>query len=92
VSSASGGTAIINTMAAKRAIIIRPPSAGQDVGDLFGADIADVLIPDHALAIDDEGFGHAARPDGQLHRRNIIRADPRIGIAILAEEGGRSSL
>src|SRR3546814_19219417 len=38
-------------------------------------DVADVLISDHAPAIDDKGFGHAAGAERHLHPAAVVKTD-----------------
>ena len=51
--------------------------------------VADVLVADHALAIDHEGLGHARRPERQLHRADVVPADPAERVAVPLEETRR---
>src|SRR3546814_10139408 len=44
-------------------------------------DLADVLINDHALAIDNEGFRHAGRTQRDLYAAVHVRSDAGIRIA-----------
>src|SRR3546814_20671440 len=39
-------------------------------------DLTDMLIADHALAIDHEGLGHPARAERHLHPALGVNADP----------------
>src|SRR3546814_14002616 len=49
-------------------------------------DLADVLINDHALAIDNEGFRHAGRTQRDLYAAVHVRSDAGIRIAPSGEE------
>src|SRR3546814_1202814 len=54
--------------------------------DGSSADLADVLIDDHALAIDNEGFRHAGRTQRDLYAAVHVRSDAGIRIAPSGEE------
>src|SRR3546814_18655974 len=45
-------------------------------------DLTDMLIADHALAIDHEGLGHPARAERHLHPALGVKADPCAGVAV----------
>src|SRR3546814_14383375 len=45
-------------------------------------DLTDMLIADHALAIDHEGLGHPARAERHLHPALGVKADPCAGVPV----------
>ena len=53
---------------------------------------ANVLIPDHALAIDDEAFGHSGRTNRELDRTDVIRTDPGERVAVAGQKRHRHAV
>src|SRR3546814_16943014 len=57
-----------------------------DLGHLIGEDHALDLLADDPLAVDQKGFGHARRTEGDLHAALHVRADAVERIAIFAQD------
>jgi hypothetical protein len=59
---------------------------GQDHRYVASLDRPDLLVTDHALAIDDEAFRHTRRAERNLDVALRIASDPLVGVAVAREE------